>query len=657
MTGQDILWRPRPEQVEASNLTRYLRWLESDRGLRLDGYNELWLWSVADLDAFWASIADYFAIRFHATPERVLANRAMPGGHWFPGARLNYAEHALAREGGGPALICRNETSGRREFSRDDLRREVAAARTGLRRLGVKRGDRVVAYLPNDAEAVIAFLATASLGAIWSSCPPEFGVESVLDRFRQIEPKVLIGVDRYDYNGRAHDRGPDLERIVGSLSTLSAAVVVRAAGGTSADTNGSPRRLSWQELTAEAGELAFEPLPFGHPLWILYSSGTTGLPKAIVQGHGGILVEHLKQLALHTDLGANDRFFWYTTTGWMMWNYLVSGLLLGTTVVLYDGSPGWPDLMALYRLADEEAVTCFGVSAPFLMACRTAGLEPGKQFGFEALRAIGSTGAPLPVEGFDWVYQHVRSDVWLGSLSGGTDVCTGFVGPNPLQAVRRGRIQCRSLGAKVEAFDENGHAVTGQVGELVITEPLPSMPLFFWNDESGKRYRDSYFDHWPGVWRHGDWIEFDEDGSSVIYGRSDSTLNRGGVRMGTSEFYRAAAELPEVEDCVIVDTGSLDREGKLWLFVVLADGTVLDAALAARIRRHLRTRLSPRHGPDEIRTIPEVPTTLSGKKLEVPVKRILAGESVEKAVNVGTLKNPESIAALVEAISRPPNEA
>lgn len=650
MTGQEILWRPSAEQVDDCNLTAYLRWLESEHGLRLAGYDELWNWSVTDLEGFWSSIAEYFGVRFHVPARRVIDSTSMPGAEWFPGATLNYAEHALAHGGTEPALVCRSEAEPRRELSRDELRREVAAARAGLLRLGVGRGDRVVAYLPNDAEAVIAFLATASLGAIWSSCPPEFGVESVLDRFRQIEPKVLIGVDRYDYSGRVYDRSPDLDRILGSLPTLSAAVVVRAAGGTSANTNGSPRRLSWQELTAEPGELAFEPVPFDHPLWILYSSGTTGLPKAIVQSHGGILLEHLKQLALHTDLEPGDRFFWYTTTGWMMWNYLVSGLLLGTTVVLYDGSPGWPDLTALYRLADEEAVTCFGVSAPFLMACRAAGLEPGRQFAFEALRAVGSTGAPLPAEGFDWVYEHVKSDVWLGSLSGGTDVCTGFVGPNPLQSVRRGRIQCRSLGARVEAFDEDGRAVTGQVGELVITEPLPSMPLFFWNDESGERYRESYFDHWPGVWRHGDWIEFDQDGSSVIYGRSDSTLNRGGVRMGTSEFYRAASELPEIDDCVIVDTGSLDREGKLWLFVVLAEGVSLDAGLADRIRRHLRTRLSPRHGPDEIRAIPEVPTTLSGKKLEVPIKRILAGEPVETAVNVGTLRNPESIAALVATL-------
>ncbi len=641
-----ILWRPSAEQVEACNLTRYVRWLEDERGLRFSGYDELWRWSVADLEGFWGSIAEHFTVRFHTPPERALGSRSMPGARWFPGATLNYAEHALASAGDEPALVCRGEAGARRAFSRDDLRREVAAARAGLRRLGIESGDRVVAYLPNDAEAVIAFLATASLGAVWSSCPPEFGIESVLDRFRQIEPKVLIGVDGYRYNGRDYDRGGDLERIVRSLPTLEAAVLVSSAAGDA----GEPRRISWAELTAEPGELAFEAVPFDHPLWILYSSGTTGLPKAIVQGHGGILLEHLKQLALHTDLGPGDRFFWYTTTGWMMWNYLVSGLLLGTTVVLFDGSPGWPDLSALYRLADEEAVTCFGVSAPFLMACRAAGLEPGRRFGFEALRAIGSTGAPLPAEGFDWVHEHVKSDVWLGSLSGGTDVCTGFVGPNPLQAVRRGRIQCRSLGAKVEAFDEGGRGVTGQVGELVLTEPLPSMPLFFWNDESGDRYRKSYFEHWPGVWRHGDWIEFDGDGSSVIYGRSDSTLNRGGVRMGTSEFYRAAAELPEIEDCVIVDTGSLDREGKLWLFVVLAEGVSLDAALADRIRRHLRARLSPRHGPNEIRAIPEVPTTLSGKKLEVPIKRILAGEPVESAVNVGTLKNPESIAALVASL-------
>ena len=650
MTGQDILWRPSAERVEGANLTRYLRWLESNRGQCFSGYDDLWRWSVTDLEEFWASIADYFDVRFVASPESVLATRAMPGARWFPGARLNYAEHALSPAGREPALICRAETGERREFSRDDLRREVGAARAGLIRLGVERGDRVVAYLPNDAEAVIAFLATASLGAIWSSCPPEFGVESVLDRFRQIEPKVLIGVDGYTYNGRDWDRRGDLDRIVDSLPTLRAAVAIRASSEAPTHTENSPRRLSWQELNAEPGELAFEPVPFDHPLWILYSSGTTGLPKAIVQGHGGILLEHLKQLALHTDLGPGDRFFWYTTTGWMMWNYLVSGLLLGATVVLYDGSPSWPDLMALYRLAEQEAVTCFGVSAPFLMACRAAGLRPGRQFRFDALRAFGSTGAPLPAEGFDWVYEQVKSDVWLGSLSGGTDVCTGFVGPNPLQPVRRGRIQCRSLGAKVEAFAADGRAVTGEVGELVLTEPLPSMPLFFWADEDGERYRESYFDDWPRIWRHGDWIEIDEDGSSVIHGRSDSTLNRGGVRMGTAEFYRAAAELPEIEDCVIVDTGSLDREGKLWLFVALAEGVALDKALADRIRRHLRTRLSPRHGPDEIRAIPEVPTTLSGKKLEVPIKRILAGEPVESAVNVGTLQNPESIAALVAAL-------
>lgn len=645
MTESEILWRPSAARVETCNLTRYVRWLEAERGLRFDGYDDLWHWSVTDLEAFWGSIADYFEVLFHAPPKRVLDSRSMPGARWFPRAELNYAEHALARGGSEPALICRGERNDRREFNRDDLRREVAAAQAGLRRLGVRPGDHVVAYLPNDAEAMIAFLATASLGAIWSSCPPEFGVESVLDRFRQIEPKVLIGVDRYDYNGRVHDRSRDLDRIVGSLPTLKAAVLVSPEEATA-----SPKHLSWSELTSEPGELTFEPVPFDRPLWILYSSGTTGLPKAIVQSHGGILLEHLKQLAFHTDLGPGDRFFWYTTTGWMMWNYLVSGLLVGATVVLYDGSPGWPDLAALYRLANEEAVTCFGVSAPFLMACRSAGLEPGKQFAFDALRAVGSTGAPLPAEGFDWVYEQVKSDVWLGSLAGGTDVCTGFVGPNPLQPVRRGRIQCRSLGARVEAFDEDGQAVTGQVGELAITEPLPSMPLYFWNDESGERYRESYFEHWPGIWRHGDWIEFDDNGSSVIYGRSDSTLNRGGVRMGTSEFYRAAAELPEVQDSVIVDTGSLDREGKLWLFVVLRDGVTLDAELAGRIRRHLRTRLSPRHGPDEIRAIPEVPTTLSGKRLEVPIKRILAGEPVESAVNVGTLKNPESIAALVATL-------
>ncbi len=646
----DVLWRPSAERQRHCGMARYAAWLKRERGLTFDGPNHLWRWSVDDLDGFWSSIVEFFDVHFHTHAERVLGRQHMPGAEWFPGATVNYAEHALARRGPQPALVCRSETRPRREIDRDELRREVAAARAGLRSLGVGPGDRVAACLPNGAEAVTAFLATASLAAIWTSCPPEFGVDSVLDRFRQIEPRVLIGTDACVYNGRRHDRRNELERIAAALPGLRATVVVPGPGSAEEAVSAGPGGLTWAELTAEPGELAFEPVPFDHPLWILYSSGTTGLPKAIVQGHGGILVEHLKQLALHTDLGEGDRFFWYTTTGWMMWNYLVSGLLAGATVVLHDGSPAWPDLNALYRLAAEEAVTCFGVSAPFLMACRAADLHPGRDFDLGALRAVGSTGAPLPAEGFDWVHERVKAGVWLGSLSGGTDVCTGFVGPHPLLPVRRGRIQCRSLGAKVEAFDEAGASVTGKVGELVLTAPLPSMPLFLWNDPSGERYRESYFDHWPGVWRHGDWIEIDESGSSVIHGRSDSTLNRGGVRMGTSEFYRAAADLPEIVDCVIVDTGSLDHEGKLWLFVALADGCSLDAELADSIRRHLRTRLSPRHGPDEIRAIPEVPTTLSGKKLEVPIKRLLAGEPVEEAVNVGTLSNPASIPALLAAI-------
>ncbi len=645
MTGK-VLWEPSAEFIRQSNLTAYLDWLKERRGLSFDGYGALWRWSVEELEAFWQSIADFFEVRFHTPATRVLSGREMPGARWFEGATLNYAEHALKREDGRAALVYRSEDGLRLELSFAELRQQVARAQAGLRRLGVGRGDRVVGFVANSPEAVVAFLASASVGAIWSSCPPEFGVESVLDRFRQIEPKVLIAVDGYPYNGRTFDRRRELEEIAAALDSLESTVLVSRIGRSDAIRG---RTLSWDELLGESSVIEFDPVPFEHPLWILYSSGTTGLPKAIVHGHGGILLEHYKQLALQSDLKPDDRFFWYTTTAWMMWNYLVSGLLLGTTVVLYEGAPAYPDLMSLWRLAEDEELTYFGTSAPFLMACGKAGLAPKEELSLADLEAIGSTGAPLPAEGFEWVYEHVKEDLWLGSLSGGTDVCTAFVGPSPLLPVRAGEIQANALGARVEAFDPEGHPVIGQVGELVLTEPLPSMPVCFWHDEDGARYRASYFDVYPGVWRHGDWIKIDQRGSSVIYGRSDSTLNRGGVRLGTSEFYRAVESLPAIAESVVVDTGTLGEEGKLWLFVVPAPGGSLDDELRDTIRRLLRSELSPRHVPDEIREIREVPKTLSGKKLEVPIKRILTGTPLEEAVNLGTLSNPESIKALLEA--------
>jgi acetoacetyl-CoA synthetase len=572
-----------------------------------------------------------------------------PWVKWFVGGRLNAAYNCLDRHveaGGGDkvAYHWEGEPGERRTITYRDLYEDVCRLANGLRSLGVGKGDRVVAYLPNVPEAVIAFLAAASIGAIWSSCAPEFGVSSVVDRFAQIEPKVLVAVDGYRYGGAWHDRREALAEIRRRLPTLQATVLVGGAAGGSA--------LAWEELLAgPAGEPAFEPVEFDHPLWVLYSSGTTGLPKAIVQGHGGIVLEHLKSLALHLDLGPQDRFFWFTTTGWMMWNFLVGGLLLGATVLLYDGSPGHPDMGALWRFAEASGMTYFGTSAAYVLAASKAGVEPGREADLSALRSIGSTGSPLPPEGFAWLYRHVARDVLVGSVSGGTDVCTAFVESCPLLPVHAGEIQCRALGAKVEAFDERGRPVVGQVGELVITEPLPSMPLRLWNDPDGSRYRDSYFSVWPGVWRHGDWIEITPRGSCVISGRSDSTLNRGGVRMGTAEFYRVVEQLDEVADSLVVDVSEPGGEGRLLLFVVLRPGADLDAQLERRLRAAVRAELSPRHVPDEIRAIAEVPRTLSGKKLEVPVKRVLTGTPLEQAVSEGALANPKAIHEVV-AIAR-----
>jgi acetoacetyl-CoA synthetase len=635
-----VLWSPPADGRRTSRVGRYLDWLAAERGLELDTYDQLWQWSVDDLAGFWSSIWECAGIGPSQPAAQVLPERGMPGARWFPDARLNWAERALRLESRLPddaVMISRSQTRERRELTVSQLRDQVARTRAGLQRLGVHRGDRVAAFVPNIPEAMIGLLATASLGAIWTSCAPEFGVRSVVDRFSQVEPTILLTIDGYRYGQRTVERADEVAAIRAALPALRATV---ALDYLHPGERHIPDAISWDELTAEPAQLSFEPVPLDHPLYILYSSGTTGLPKPIVHGHGGITLEHWKIHALHHDLGPADRFFWFSTTGWMMWNYLASGLLVDATVVLYDGAPNEPDLMALWRMAAEEGVTYFGTSAPFLMACRKEGLRPGADADLGALRGIGSTGAPLPAEGFRWVYEAFDPSVHLQSVSGGTDVCTAFVGASALVPVWEGEISCRHLGCAVEAFSPDGRPLIGEQGELVITAPMPSMPVAFWNDPDGSRYRAAYFDDFPGVWRHGDWITITDRGSCVISGRSDATLNRGGVRIGTAEFYAVVEGLPEVADSVVVH---LEEADELLLFIALRDGLTLDDALVARLRDALRSSLSPRHVPDRILAVPGVPRTLSGKKLEVPIKRILTGTPPDVAASRGSLANPESL--------------
>jgi acetoacetyl-CoA synthetase len=643
-----LLWTPSGERVAGARLTAFWKHVEATRGVRADDYDALWRWSTRDLTGFWGSVLEFFDVGHDGSPVTVLADDRMPGARWFPDLRVSFAEQALRWTGEQDALVAVHESGATRRLTRDELRAQVGAAAAGLRRLGVQQGDRVCAVLPNGVEAAVAFLATASLGAVWSSCSPDFGTRSLVDRFSQVEPTVLLGVDAYVYGGRRFSTVGTLEEVRAALPSLRAAVVV---GDDVPD-----GALPWAELVSEPAEPAPQRLAFEHPLWILYSSGTTGLPKPIVQSQGGNLLEHLKSHALHADLREGDRFTWFTTTGWMMWNKLVSGLLLGATVVCYDGNPGHPDLGALWRMAERERITVFGASAPFLTACSSAGLVPKDVADLSRVRYLGSTGAPLSPEGFAWVYENVSSDLLLGSLSGGTDVCTAFVHSNPLLPVRAGEIQCRALGCAVEVYDADGRPTRGEVGELVITRPMPSMPLFFWGDEDGSRLLDSYFAEYPGTWRHGDWARLTESGGVVIYGRSDSTLNRGGVRIGTSEFYRVAEDDPDVLDSLVVDTSALGTEGRLLLFVVLREGASLEE-VTGRLRTSLRSQLSPRHVPDEITAIDAVPRTLNGKKLEVPVKRLLAGVPLEQAVSLGAVADRAALEPFLARAQASPAQA
>ncbi|HET7567382.1 MAG TPA: acetoacetate--CoA ligase [Gaiellaceae bacterium] len=636
-----VVWTPSPERIAGATLTRYREWLRETRGVETAGYDDLWRWSVDELEEFWASLWEFLGVEASVPYERVLGRREMPGAEWFPGARLSYVQHVFRdRDPDEVAIRHASELRPLAETTWGELRDTTARIAAALRELGVGPGDRVCAYLPNVPETVAAFFAAASLGAVWSSCAPEFGVRSVVDRFAQIEPTVLFAVDGYRYGGKDFDRLDALARLRQELPTLKRTVVLPYL-------REQPElvdAVAWDDfLPAEAPELEFAQLPFDHPLWVLYSSGTTGLPKAIVHGQGGILLEQLKKTHLHLDAQAGDRLFWFTTTGWMMWNFLVGGLLSRASIVLFDGNPAHPDLGTLWQLAADAGITCFGTSAGFVAACQKAGIRPRAGRDLSALDSVGSTGSPLAPEGFDWVRDELGEDVWLFSTSGGTDVCTAFVGGVPTLPVYRGELQARALGAKVESWSEEGEPLVGEVGELVITEPMPSMPVFLWGDEDGSRYRDAYFSIWPGVWRHGDWIEITERGTAIITGRSDATINRGGVRMGTSELYRSVLALDEVLDALVVDVPQADGGSRMTMFVVLREGGGLGDELAAEIRARIRDDCSPRHVPDEVVAVPEIPRTLSGKILEVPVKRILMGQPADEVASRDSLANPDAL--------------
>ena len=647
----EILWSPSAAQVEATRLAAFQRWLATERGLQFDDYQALWQWSTDDIEVFWQSVWDFFDVQADGSCTPVLAQQDMPGADWFPNARLNYAEHVFRNAvDSRPALIARAEGESLREVSWAELRRDTAALAARLRALGVGRGDRVASYLPNRPETIVAFLACASVGAIWSSCAPDMGPTVVLDRLRQIEPKLLFATDSYRYKGKCHDRRDTVETLLLEMPSIQAVVHVR--GPLAAHDPDWRGRLAWSDALAQDAAPEFARLPFDHPLWIVYSSGTTGLPKAMVHGHGGIVLTHLKTLALQHDVRAGDRMLFLGGTGWIVWNLQVGALLTGAAIVLYDGDPAWPDAEALWRFIDEQGVSLFGCGAAFLVNCMKNGLRPRELARFERLRAINSTGSPLPIDAYRWVYDAIKTDLWLASVSGGTDIAAGFVACAPTLPVTAGEIQCRELGVAVFAFDASGRPVVDEVGELVVTKPMPSMPLFFWNDLGNKRYLESYFETYPGYWRHGDWIRFTARGTAVIHGRSDSTINRFGIRMGTAEIYRVVEELAEVRDSLVIDLEYLGRPSFMPLFVVLAPGRVLDDALKSRITAQIREKASARHVPSAIIEVAEIPRTLTGKKMEVPIRRLLLGKPQHEVASPDAMANPGSLQFFVDYAAR-----
>jgi acetoacetyl-CoA synthetase len=642
---ESLLWEPSSSLIESSNMYAYMAWLQDKKGRKFSNYHDLWQWSVSDVEEFWLSIFEYFEVTSSSPFLRVLNTRNMPGAKWFEGAKLNYTEHIFRdMDSQKEAIIFQSEIQPQMSLTWGELYSQVATFASALKSHGITQGDRVVAYISNMPQAIIGFLACASIGAIWSSCSPDFGSRTVINRFKQIEPKLMLAIDGYKYNGKDFNRMAEVKKIQEAIPSLEKTVMIPYLNK-NIDPSEITNSIVWDDFISGHNKqtLEFTHVPFDHPLWVLYSSGTTGLPKAIVQGHGGILLEQYKSTSLHMNLKPEDRFFWFTTTGWMMWNVVVSGLLTRSTIILFDGNPGYPDLNTMWRFAEQTKMTVFGTSANFLTSCMQAGITPGNDFDLKHLKAIGSTGSPLSDHGFDWVYNQVKEDLWLCSTSGGTDICSSLVGGNPLLPVYRGEIQSRYLGAAVYAYNEDAKQVTNEVGELVVTEPIPSMPLYFWNDPDGERLHESYFSTFPNVWRHGDWIEITERGTSIIYGRSDSTINRGGIRMGTSEIYSVVENIDEIIDSLVLDVKKQNGDLYMPLFIVLRDGETLTDQLKDQIRQRIRENCSPRHVPNDIFTIEDVPRTLNGKKLEVPIKKILMGTNPDKAINKDSISNPNSI--------------